>query len=63
MTLGARLKILREEAGLTQVEVARAVGISGPYASLIEAGKRVPTMRVIEKWAETCGKKVSITFF
>lgn len=62
MILAMRLKKIREQAGLTQTELAKAVNISGPYVSLIEAGKRVPTLAVIEKWAETCGKKVSVSF-
>ncbi|MCB1741610.1 MAG: DUF2083 domain-containing protein [Gammaproteobacteria bacterium] len=37
---GARIKERRKSLGLTQVELARRVGISAPYLNLIEADKR-----------------------
>jgi transcriptional regulator with XRE-family HTH domain len=38
--LGRALKQLRREAGLTQVEVAKVVGIRSTFVSLIERGER-----------------------
>ncbi|NJQ02026.1 helix-turn-helix domain-containing protein [Streptomyces zingiberis] len=41
-TFGAVLKALREEAGLTQEELAPRVRYSAPYIAKIEQGKRYP---------------------
>ncbi|MBV6658568.1 MAG: helix-turn-helix domain-containing protein [Devosiaceae bacterium] len=38
--LGARLRELRQERGLTQAEMARDLGISSAYLSALEHGKR-----------------------
>lgn len=42
-----RLKKRREWAGMTQVEVSRAIGTSPALYSRWEDGNRVPTMRFI----------------
>ncbi|MFF3912868.1 helix-turn-helix domain-containing protein [Streptomyces sp. NPDC001852] len=41
-TFGAVLKVLREDAGLTQEEFASRVRYSAPYVAKIEQGKRFP---------------------
>ena len=38
--LGARVRQLRRQAGLTQAELARRVGVSASYLNLIEHNKR-----------------------
>ncbi len=40
------VKVWREHRGLTQQALADAAGISTPYLSQIEAGKRTPTAKV-----------------
>lgn len=42
MELGPRIKTLREEAGLTQVEFAKILKISNTTLSQYESGTRVP---------------------
>ena len=44
--IGARIRQLREEAGLTQSALA-GEGISASYVSLIESGKRKPTTEAL----------------
>lgn len=39
-TIGAKVLQLRKSAGLKQEDVARAAGISRPFLSLLEQGKR-----------------------
>jgi len=47
----ARLKKAREEMGLTQQAFARAVGLSSEFISLLEAGKRVPSLDTLARIA------------
>lgn len=43
ITLGQRLRDLRESAGLSLREVAKAANISAPFLSDVELGRRFPT--------------------
>lgn len=49
--LGARIKELRRQAGLSQDQLAERVGIDGKYLSRIEVGKRYPSLDTLEKMA------------
>jgi transcriptional regulator with XRE-family HTH domain len=53
--VGQRIKKERLERGMTQRELAVAVGITVPYMSKIEAGKETPTDKKIVKLAEILG--------
>lgn len=50
--LGQRIKKERLALGMTQRDLADAVGITVPYMSKIEAGKETPTDEKIMKIAE-----------
>jgi transcriptional regulator with XRE-family HTH domain len=54
------LRDLRLAAGLTQQQLAEAAGINQGYLSDIERGKRVPSVAVIEKFAEALGVNAAI---
>jgi len=54
MEFGARLRILREKAGLTQAELADGISASS-YVSLLEAGKRKPKPELVSKLASRLG--------
>lgn len=41
-TLGHKIKTLRKEKQLTQVEVAAAIGVSRPFLTAIENGREYP---------------------
>jgi transcriptional regulator with XRE-family HTH domain len=41
--MGQRLRELREQAGLSLREVAKAAGVSAPFLSDVELGRRFPT--------------------
>jgi transcriptional regulator with XRE-family HTH domain len=46
---GAKLRKLRQERGLTQAQMAEAVGVSSAYLSALEHGKRGrPSWRLIQ---------------
>lgn len=55
----SRLKKLREEAGLTQEELGQAVGLSSEYISLLEAGKRNPSIIALNRISRHFQKNVS----
>ena len=47
LDIGDRLGQLRHRRGLTQRDVGAAVGIAGAYVSLVEAGKREPSISTL----------------
>lgn len=47
MTVGEAIRSLRAAAGLMQRELAERVGISASMLSLVEAGKREPTIALL----------------
>jgi transcriptional regulator with XRE-family HTH domain len=51
-SLGARLREAREYLGLSQDEVAKAVGLSRPAVTLIEKGQRKVDALELKKLAE-----------
>lgn len=53
MTLGQAIRAIREQAGLSQKELAAAVGIDQSYLSMIESGKRPnPGTRILARLAQ-----------
>lgn len=53
--LGARLKALRLEAGLTQAELARRTGIHRPNIARVEAGRHTPSLETLSRIANAIG--------
>jgi len=56
---GRVLKHLREEKGLSQEELAFESGLHRTYISLIERGKRSPSLRTVERIALALGSRLS----
>ncbi|GAA2440035.1 helix-turn-helix transcriptional regulator [Streptomyces macrosporus] len=54
-TFGAVMKVLREEARLTQEELALRVRYSPHYIAKIEQGKRYPPRNIVERSEEVLG--------
>jgi len=50
--LGQRIKKLRKDRGLLQVDLAVRVGISTGYIGSIEQGLRYPSLKVLQKIAK-----------
>jgi transcriptional regulator with XRE-family HTH domain len=51
ISLGQRLHELRDKADLSLRELSRKVGISSPYLSDIELGRRFPSEEILAKLA------------
>ena len=51
MVNGQKIRKLREEAGMTLVELAAAAGVSTPQLSYIESSLKDPSVKVLENIA------------
>ncbi len=54
------VKILRKHRGMTQVDLARQAGISRPYLTEIETGKKDGSLRAMKALAEVLGVNVGV---
>ncbi len=54
------IKILRKYRGFTQADLAREAGISRPYLTEIETGKKDGSVRAIKSIAEALGVRVGM---
>jgi transcriptional regulator with XRE-family HTH domain len=51
-TLGSRVRQLRQNAGLTQLQLSEKIYVSESYIALIEADKRNPSMDIVSRLAD-----------
>jgi len=58
-----KIRKAREAAHLNQGAFARAVGLSSEYISLLEAGKRTPSMATLEKLAAFLNRDITYFFY
>lgn len=56
--LGRNLKRIRTEKGISQGDIARAIGMDKGFISNIENGKTNPTLSTIAKLAKAIGVSV-----
>ena len=56
---GARIKQVRKEAGLTQVNLAKKTGLPQSHISKLENGKHSPSAMTLKKIAEALGVPAS----
>jgi Zn-dependent peptidase ImmA (M78 family)/transcriptional regulator with XRE-family HTH domain len=59
LIVGTKLKKAREDIGLTQEALAEAVGLSSEYISLLESGKRTPSLETLTNISEYLKKEIS----
>jgi transcriptional regulator with XRE-family HTH domain len=59
MDLGKNIRITRIARGLSSAELARRVGVTANYVSLIENGRRTPSLKRLEAVAATLGVPTS----
>lgn len=59
--LGAELRRLREQAGLSGRELAGQIGVSQSKVSRIESGAAVPSLPQVTGWATAVGASESVT--
>ncbi len=60
--LGARLRSLRVQAGLTQAELARRTGIHRPNIARVEAGRHTPSLETLARLAQAIGVPTTRVF-
>jgi len=60
--LGARIKKLRNRAGLTQAQLAERVDISDEFLSRMERGAKAPSLHTAEKVARALGVSMKELF-
>lgn len=53
--MGIRARKRRQEIGLTQKDIAEAVGVERPYITAFEAGYKTPSVYVLTQIAEKLG--------
>jgi transcriptional regulator with XRE-family HTH domain len=62
MRVGDVVRTLRVSAGFKQAELAERAGISASSVSLVEAGRRDPTLKWLRRIAPVLGVPASILF-
>lgn len=58
--IASALKKVREDAGLTQIELAEALGVTQSTISNVEVGRRQPSIDLLERWLDRCHGTLSI---
>lgn len=53
LSMGTKIKILREKAGMTQTELANRLGLSKSVISAYEKGIRNPSFKILPLLAQT----------
>ena len=54
--LGFEIATWRRDAGLTQAQLAERMGTKQPVISRAEAGRSLPTLPFLERFATACGR-------
>jgi transcriptional regulator with XRE-family HTH domain len=62
VTLGNAIKVVRTASGLRQRELARKIGVTANYMSLVEGGKREPSIALLNRLAKGLGIPIGIFF-
>ena len=57
---GYLLRIAREEADLTQAQLALTLGVTQQAVSQAERWESNPTIAFVERWAAACNRKLEI---
>jgi len=63
MNIGLAIKNLRRSRGIKQGEMAKSIGMNDAYLSLIEGGKRTPTIDMLRRIADCFDIPLSILFW
>lgn len=60
--LGKRIKTIRINAGIKQKELAKKLGVTPNYLSLVECGKKQPSLPFMERLSKTLGAPINLFF-
>jgi transcriptional regulator with XRE-family HTH domain len=60
MDAATLLRRARKRSGLTQREVAARAGLTQPVVAAYEAGRRQPTIPMLEKLLAACGEELDV---
>lgn len=62
MTAGiaTQLVTIRKTAGLTQTDMAEALGLGNSYVSLLESAKRNLDLELFVRWCRVCGQDPAV---
>ncbi len=63
MSIGARIRELRETKGLSQGDIEKATGLLRCYTSRVENGHTVPSLETLERFAAGLGVPLYRLFF
>jgi ribosome-binding protein aMBF1 (putative translation factor) len=58
--LGVRIRLRRENLGLTASEVARRMGVAGSEVSRTESGQKRPALAVVAKFSRVLGVPLDV---
>lgn len=58
--VGYVLRLAREDAGVTQTELARRLGCSQQAVAQAERWEGNPTVEFMRRWAEACGSRLRL---
>jgi len=59
LSLGMRIKTLRKAKGYTQQELAERTGVSRIYVQALESNRRLPSMKLLNRMAESLDVEVT----
>lgn len=62
-TIGRTIKVLRAASGISQKDLAERVGIKPNYLSLVESGKREPSVSVLRTISQELHVPMSFLFW
>jgi transcriptional regulator with XRE-family HTH domain len=62
LTLGNAIKLIRTARGISQRDLASELKISANYLSLIESGKREPSLAFLNRLATELGVPIAMLF-
>ena len=63
MTIGSKLREIREQKGLSQGDIEKATGLLRCYTSRVENGHTVPSLGTLEKFAGALDVKLFEFFY
>lgn len=63
LKMGQVIKIFRAATGIRQKDLAKKVGIQPHYLSLIESGKREPSLQILRKIAKELDVPIGLLFW